>query len=128
MNFSAPAQPAGAEAGPHRSLDWPVYGGQVAGDHYSRLMQINRRNVLHLRVAWKFDTGEKGILQTSPVIVGHTPYSYMPTQKVIAIDAASGKLLWKFDSGVLGAAPARGLSYWTNGKQSCIFAVVMTSF
>jgi outer membrane protein assembly factor BamB len=54
-----------------------------------------------------------------------TLYAYTPTQKVIAIDAASGKLLWKFDSGILGTAPACGLWYWTNGKQSCIFAGVI---
>ena len=108
-----------------KSLDWPVYGGQVADDHYSSLSQINRRNVGKLRMAWKFDTGEKGGLQTSPIIVGHVLFAYTPTQKVIAIDAASGKLLWKFDSEVPGTAPARGLSYWTDGKESRIFAGVM---
>ena len=42
------------------SLDWPVYGGQAAGDHYSSLSQINRKNVQELQVAWKFDAGEEG--------------------------------------------------------------------
>jgi hypothetical protein len=58
-------------AGAHRSatstsLDWPVYGGQAAADHYSTLSQINRQNVRNLQVAWKFDAGEEGGLETSP--------------------------------------------------------------
>src|SRR5580693_10235756 len=75
--------------------DWPVYGGQKADDHYSPLAQINRGNVGKLAVAWTYETGEKGAgLQTSPLIVGRTLYAYTPTQKVIALDAATGKLLW----------------------------------
>ena len=106
------------------SLDWPVYGGQAAGDHYSSLSQINRKNVQKLQVAWKFDAGEEGGLETSPIVVGRVLYAYTATQKVVALDAASGKLIWKFDSGIVGKNPVRGLSYWTDGKQSRIFAPV----
>ncbi len=106
------------------SLDWPVYGGQAAGDHYSSLSQINRKNVQRLQVAWKFDAGEEGGLETSPIVVGRVLYAYTATQKVVALDAASGKLIWKFDSGIVGKNPVRGLSYWTGGKESRIFAAV----
>jgi quinoprotein glucose dehydrogenase len=106
------------------SLDWPVYGGQAAGDHYSSLSQINRENVQKLQVAWKFDAGEEGGLETSPIIVGRVLYAYTATQKVVALDAASGKLIWKFDSGIVGKNPVRGLSYWTDGKEGRIFAPV----
>jgi quinoprotein glucose dehydrogenase len=105
--------------------DWPVYGGQLAQNHYSPLSQINRTNVKDLQVAWTFDTGEKGSFQASPIVVGGVLYSYTPTQKVIALDAASGKLLWKFDSGVAGTQPVRGLSYWSDGTTSRILAGVM---
>ncbi len=106
------------------SLDWPVYGGQAAGDHYSSLSQINRKNVQKLQVAWKFDAGEEGGLETSPIIVGRVLYAYTATQKVVALGASSGKLMWKFDSGIVGKNPVRGLSYWTDGKESRIFAPV----
>jgi len=106
------------------SVDWPVYGGQAAGDHYSRLSQINRTNVKNLQVAWKFDGGEAGGLETSPIIVGRVLYAYTATQKVIALDAASGKLIWKFESGIVGKNPVRGLSYWTDGKEARILAPV----
>jgi glucose dehydrogenase len=108
-----------------RMQDWPVYGGQLAGDHYSPLSQINRANVAKLRMAWQFDTGETGGLETSPIIVGRVLYAYTPSQKVIALDAATGRLLWKFDSGIPGAEPARGVAYWTDGQQGRIFAGVM---
>lgn len=107
------------------ALDWPVYGGQVAGDHYSPLKQINRGNVAKLRVAWTFDTHEHGSLQTSPIIVGHVLYAYTPTQQVIALDAATGRLIWKFDSGIASTQPARGVAYWSDGKSGRILAGVM---
>jgi quinoprotein glucose dehydrogenase len=105
--------------------DWPIYGGQSADDHYSSLTQIDRDNVTKLKVVWSYDSGEKGGFQCSPIIVGHVLFGYTPSQKVIALDAATGKLLWKFDSGIEGTQPARGVTYWTHGKQSRLFVGVM---
>ncbi len=85
-----------ARSGASRSsanLDWPVYGGQSTNQHYSSLTQINRGNVKKLKVAWTYDTGEDGGLETSPLIVGRSLYAYTPSQKVIALDAVTGKLL-----------------------------------
>jgi glucose dehydrogenase len=106
-------------------VDWHAYNGGVDGDHYSPLKQINRSNVDRLQVAWRFDTDEKGQIQTNPLIVGRTLYGYTPTQKVIALDAAMGKLLWKFDAGIEGTQPARGFAYWTDGKERRLFAGIM---
>ncbi len=99
------------------TVDWPAYNGGADRDHYSRLTQINRANVGRLKVAWSFDTGEKGGIQDNPLIIGRTLYAYTPTQKVVALDAATGKLKWKFDSGVRGTQPSRGMTYWTDGKR-----------
>ena len=116
---------AGAACAAQRTADWPVYGGGLGSDHYSPLAQIDRGNVQSLTVAWTYDTGEKGNLEVNPLIVGRTLYAYTATQKVIALDAATGKLKWKFDSGIHATQPARGVSYWTDGKQARIFAGVM---
>ena len=70
------------------SAVWSAYGPD--GDHYSTLKQIDRGNVHSLKTAWSFDTGEKGNIETNPLIVGGTLYAYTPSQKVIALDAASG--------------------------------------
>jgi glucose dehydrogenase len=105
--------------------DWPIIGGTPENTHYSSLKQINRANVSQLRLAWKFETGESGGLETTPIIVDGVLYTFTPHQKVIALDGATGKLLWKFDSGVDGTQPDRGLTYWTDGKQKRLFAGVM---
>ena len=108
-----------------RDQDWPVWGGQYANDHYSALTQINRRNVSKLKVAWTFDSHEIGGLQTSPLIVGQVLYGYTPTQKVIALDAVNGKLLWTFDSGIKGTQPVRGLAYYAAPNDKRLFAGIM---
>jgi quinoprotein glucose dehydrogenase len=109
--------------------DWPVYGGQAAQDHYSSLSQINRKNINRLKVAWTFNLGENGnrtgSLQCNPVIIGRTLYTFTPSLKVISLDAASGKLHWKFDSGIDGQQPSRGVTYWSNGNESRVFAGIM---
>ena len=102
--------------------DWPVYGGQKAGDHYSSLRQINRENVGRLKVAWTFDMHEAGGVQTNPLVIGGTMFVCSPSQKVIALDAATGKQLWTFSAEKPGLQPDRGLSYWTDGKTSILFA------
>ena len=105
--------------------DWPAYGGAPENTHYSSLRQINRTNVKELAVAWSFDTGEQGGLETSPIIVDGILYGITPTQKVFALDAASGQLLWKFDSGMKGTQPDRGLAYWASERDKRILVGVM---
>lgn len=105
--------------GPPVSADeWPVYACHSAGDHYSPLSQINRENVKQLALAWTFHTGGGGRMETNPLVVGGVVYGVSGDQRVIALDASNGHLLWKFDSGEAGDAPVRGLSMWTDGAES----------
>jgi len=108
-----------------KSLDWSVYGGSQEYQHYSPLAQINRSNVKQLQVAWSYDTGEQGGLQTSPLMVDGVLYGISPTQKIFALDAATGKELWKFDSGIKGMQPDRGLAYWADKDDKRILVGVM---
>jgi quinoprotein glucose dehydrogenase len=105
--------------------DWRGYNGGTDGSHYSPLAQINRKNVYKLKVAWAFHTGEPGGLETNPIVVDGVLYGITPRQKVFALDAATGKLLWKFDSGIYGTQPNRGLAYWSAGKDQRILVGVM---
>jgi len=114
--FGAPGQ---------EQQDWPAYGGAPENNHYSRLAQINRTNVKRLSVDWSFDTQEAGGLQTSPIVVEGVLYGITPTQKIFALDAATGRVLWKFDSGIRGTQPDRGLAYWADGKDKRILVAVM---
>ena len=102
----------------HENRDWPVYGGALENQHYSSLTQINKANVEQLQVAWTFDTEETGGLQTSPIVINGVLYGISPSQKIFALDAATGKLKWKFDSGIAGSTqPDRGLAYWSSGNK-----------
>ena len=113
------------KAGDRKDRDWPIYGGPSDNNRYSPLTQINRKNIKQLHTAWTFDTKEPGGLQTSPLEVNGVLYGLTPSQKVFALNATTGKLLWKFDSGIKGTQPNRGLTYWTDGKESRIIVGVM---
>lgn len=92
---------------------WSSYGGGPEQLRYSSLTQINRTNVATLQVAWTFDTGEAGDLQTQPIVAGNLLYAYSPTQRVLALDAATGKAVWTFDAKLQGGrGPNRGVMYW----------------
>jgi quinoprotein glucose dehydrogenase len=109
-----PAQKKTAPTQHGSNRDWPIYGGTTSNNRYSPLTQINRANVAKLHVAWSYDTGESGGLQTSPIEVDGVLYGITPSQKVFALEAATGKELWKFDSGIKDARqPDRGLAYWS---------------
>ena len=96
-----------------KNHDWPIYGGTAENNHFSPLKQINRKNVKRLKVAWTFDTEEEGGLQSSPIEVEGVLYGLTPSEKVFALNATTGNLLWKFDSGIKGTQPDRGLAYWS---------------
>jgi len=105
-------------------VDWPAYGGDATKQRHSRLAQINRGNVQRLTLAWSHDTLEKGDTQTQPIVVGRVMYAYTPTHKAIALDAATGKLLWTFDPGIAGTGANRGLMAWHSGSDARVFAAV----
>jgi len=119
------AIPALAQDAAH--TNWPAIGATPGNSHYSSLKQIDRSNVAQLKVAWRYDTGEPGGLETTPIVIDGILYAFTPTQKVIALNAATGKLLWKFDSAIKGTGPDRGIAYWADkdGKQKRLLASVM---
>nr|WP_295933866.1 PQQ-binding-like beta-propeller repeat protein [uncultured Dyadobacter sp.] len=113
-----------------KDADWPVYGGNNAGNRYSSLTQINKGNVKNLQPAWSYDTGEnnkpgeRGMdIQCQPIVIDGIMYGATPRLKVFAVDAASGKELWKFDP-FEGKRPrfhpVRGVVYWSEGNDKRI--------
>jgi quinoprotein glucose dehydrogenase len=126
LALSAPAQSAAPD------ISWSAYNGGLDGDHYSPLAQIKRANVAQLKVAWTYDTGEKGNLETNPLVIGHTLFAYTVSGKVIALDAATGHLLWTFDPALTNnlaslnfSQPSRGFAWWSDGKDQRLFAGVL---
>src|SRR5689334_19544862 len=112
-----PAAGAAAATFP-TNVDWPAYLGDKGRSLYSRLQQINRSNVAQLKIAWTYDTGDKGEYQANNLIVAGVLYTASPTRKVIALDAATGRELWKWNPQSerpgAGGARQRGLVFWQN--------------
>ena len=101
--------------------DWPLYGGE-GGRRFSTLTQITRANVARLQQAWRFDMAEAGDPQTHPLAIGGVVYAYTPSLDTIALDGASGRLRWRFHSGVKAGGPQRGLAWWRHGRERRLFA------
>ena len=100
------------------NVDWRVYLGGKERNLYSPLKQINRDNVAKLEVAWTFETGDKAEYQANNLIVDGVLYTPTPSRKVVALDAATGEVLWTWDPAKdgpgAGRARQRGLVYWEN--------------
>jgi quinoprotein glucose dehydrogenase len=109
---AAPSSATRATTASLRARQWPGYGGGPQQIRYSPLSQVNKRNVKQLQVAWTYDTGEPGAMQTQPVVVDGVLYGYTPTHKAFAVKADTGAPLWTFDSGIRGSGPNRGVMYW----------------
>src|SRR4051812_11529813 len=103
---------------------WQTYGGTPDQMHFSRLKQINTKNVAKLQVAWTYDTQESGDVQAEPVIIDDVLYAYTPTHRIIALKAATGELLWSFDAHIESSGPNRGVMYWSEGHDKRVFAAV----
>ena len=109
---------------PARPSEWPGYGGGPEQIRYSPLDQINKNTVARLSVAWSYDTGESGGLQTQPIVVNGVLFGYTPTHKTFALRAGTGEHLWTFDSGIRGRGANRGLMYWASGNDARVYAAV----
>ncbi|HUA26054.1 MAG TPA: PQQ-binding-like beta-propeller repeat protein [Steroidobacteraceae bacterium] len=77
--------------------NWLVLGGDFGSQHYSPLEEINAGDVKGLGLAWSLDIDSPMGLATEPIVVDGTIYATGSLDRVYAVDAASGRLLWMFD-------------------------------
>ncbi|HKW39952.1 MAG TPA: PQQ-binding-like beta-propeller repeat protein [Gemmatimonadales bacterium] len=109
---------------PYQAVEWPVYGGGPESIRYSSLTQINRANVKHLKVAWTFDASdgvETSELEVNPIVVNGILYTTTVSLYVVALNAATGTLVWRFDpyrgrAVRGGGGRTRGVTYWSDGR------------
>ena len=78
------------------ATDWPLYGLDYANTRFSPLTQIDKGNVAGLTRAWTVKTGIPGTFQASPVVRDGVMYVSTPFNHVLALDAATGKELWRY--------------------------------
>ncbi len=104
--------------------NWLVNGRTNDSKHFSPLKQINDQNVANLGLAWYLDyDGMMGIV-SEPIVVDGVIYISAPLSKVYAVEASTGKLIWKYDpqirldqalNGSYSARTNGGVAVW-NGK------------
>jgi quinoprotein glucose dehydrogenase len=119
---------ASAFATPPVEAGWSAYGGDALGTRYSPLNEITPANVSDLRVAWVFRTGELGegvkdwtrsAFEATPILYNGILYFTTPSTNVLAVDATTGTLRWRYDSHTrkdvrYSDGVSRGVSLWVD--------------
>ena len=136
--LACPLALAPQAAGPARQVEWPYYGGDPGGSRYSPLADINSQNVQQLQPVWQWKHWETplaeygttpGSFENTPLMIGGVLYVTTPYNSIAALDAESGKELWRFDGeayklGQLLSASGwklRGSAFWRDGSKLRLF-------
>src|SRR6056300_77692 len=128
--------PSQADSAQTPEVAWADFNGDPGSNRYSPLDQINADNFSNLEIAWRWDTANigpvpEGSSVTSPLMVNGILYATAGvTRNVVAMDAATGQLLWIWrpqEGERFTLAPRKGsgrsLSYWSDGIREIIFTV-----
>ncbi len=121
---------AGHAAGPSsQAVDWPGVGNDPGCMRYSTLDRIDRDNVARLKPAWTYHTreleGRQGkTIECTPIVIDGVMYVTTGSLRVVALDAATGNEIWRFDPikdhpfphRLASGGVNRGCAYWSDGK------------
>ena len=123
-------------------VDWPTPSGDPGAMRYAAISNVDRTNVARLKLAWRWSTSEHavaagpdqkaarpGLFQASPLVIGDTMYVSTPYAAVAALDARTGRELWKYDPEVWRAGQPsngtgfvhRGVATWSSPTERRIF-------
>ena len=123
---------------PSKQVEWLYYGGDPGNSRYSPLADITADNVQRLEVAWQWkhwDTRIEqygttpGFFENTPLMIGGVLYVTTPYNNIAALDAETGKELWRFDGEayklgqILSASgwKLRGTAFWRDGRNLRVF-------
>ena len=104
-----------------KQVNWDHYGNDAGGSRFAALDQINRNNVSKLKEVWRFRTGDfttgtgNGAEdQSTPLQVGDKVFLCTPHNNIFALDADTGKQLWKAEVNSKADAweRCRGVAYF----------------
>jgi quinoprotein glucose dehydrogenase len=124
--------------------DWRYYGRTAAGLRYAPQQQISAGNVSNLREVWRFKTGDtmrKGEdkagrefnFEATPIKVADRLYLCTPHRQIIALDAATGRQIWRFDPNTDTSAneylACRGVAYYASpaAQGACAARIISTT-
>lgn len=108
--------------------NWDVYRADKASTGYSALSQINTGNLQELELAWTYHCGDaregnRSAIQCNPIIAGGVMFVTSPQLKLIALEPATGREIWRFDPFTNEEATGvnRGVTYWQEGEDQRVF-------
>src|SRR5437773_4768091 len=121
-----------------RQVEWLYYGGDPTNTKYSPLADITLQNVQRLQIAWQWKHWETplseygtvpGFFEATPLMIDGVLYVTTPYNSIAAVDATTGKELWRFDGEAykLGQVLSgsgwklRGTAFWRDGNKLRIF-------
>jgi quinoprotein glucose dehydrogenase len=121
-----------------QQVEWPYYGGDPGGSRYSVLTDINAQNVQRLQIAWQWKHWDAPLEQygttpsfneTTPLMLDGVLYATTPYNNIAALDAETGRELWRFDGEgyklgqILSASgwKLRGTAFFRDGSKVRLF-------
>jgi quinoprotein glucose dehydrogenase len=127
-----------AQQQPSKQVEWPYWGGDQGGTKYSTLADINASNVQQLQVAWEWKHWEAplkefgttpGYFENTPLMIDGVLYVTTPYNSMAALDAESGREMWRFDGEayklgqILSSSgwKLRGTAFWRDGNKLRVF-------
>ena len=108
------------KAAPSEPDNWLAGGRDQEGTYYSPLTTLNDKNIGGLGFAWQYDLGTYRGQEATPIVVDGVLYTSGTWGYVYAVDARTGKELWKYDPGAAHRAARnpccdlvnRGVAVW----------------
>jgi len=109
-----------------KSGDWPTYAGNLNGNRFSPLDEINSENVAQLQLAWSYSIPYFG-LETTPLVMDGVMYVTGPNQ-VYALDASTGRQIWAYTrprttGGTIASDASRGANRGVALLGDCVFFI-----
>lgn len=107
--------------------DWSEYNGDGSRSHYSPLSQITKANVSRLKIAWTYSsggadtTGNRSQIQCNPISINGVLYGVSANTQAFALNAFTGRELWKTNISDNGGTTSRGVTYFADGTLERIF-------
>jgi quinohemoprotein ethanol dehydrogenase len=84
-------------AADQRPEEWLTTGRDFGKSHYSPLTDINTDTAGRLGLAWSYRTGTDRGLEATPIVVDGVMYTSGVAGRVYALDAGTGRQIWKFE-------------------------------
>lgn len=94
---AAPVDDARLRAANGERANWLSYGRDYGNQRFSPLAQINRETVTDLAPRWIYQSGVSATFQATPIVVDGVMYVALPFNHVAALDAVTGKELWRYE-------------------------------